>query len=183
MLNVKYIISEDESNQPYPYLNSDTNGNAWFVETLTPLKSPDQEIMSLVDLNTKIEAVTTDYTKGDTENTKFKLDSLASIKVLEYKPNYIKYESENTNEGYAVFSEMYYKKGWNVYLDTKNSNYNRVNYLLRGMKIPEGKHVIEFKFEPEVINTGSTIILASSFTFMLVVLIGLFFNFRFKKKI
>ncbi|WP_034059046.1 YfhO family protein [Lacinutrix jangbogonensis] len=181
MLNVKYIISEDESNESYPFLNSDINGNAWFVETLTALNSADEEIVSLADLNTKKDAVTTDYLSVDFIKNKFIVDSLASIKVTEYQPNYIKYESENKNDGYAVFSEMYYKNGWDVYIDNQKSNYNRVDYLLRGMEIPKGNHVVEFKFEPQVVKTGSSITLASSIIFMLIVLGGLFFNFRRKQ--
>ncbi|MEJ6791386.1 MAG: YfhO family protein [Lacinutrix sp.] len=186
LLNVKYIISEDESNESYSFLNSDVNGNAWFVETLTELNSADEEIVSLAKLNSKKDAVTTDYTQEYVLKDKFNTytyttDSLASIKVLEYKPNYIKYESNNLNEGYAVFSEMYYKNGWNVYLDNEKSNYNRVDYLLRGMAIPKGKHVVEFKFEPQVVKTGSSITLASSIIFLLIVLGGLFFKFKRKK--
>ncbi|APY00384.1 YfhO family protein [Lacinutrix venerupis] len=179
MFNIKYIISEDESNQPYPYLNTEANGNAWFVEKITKVNSADEEMLSLLDLNTKNEAVT--LTSNINKNT-FKLDSLASIKVLDYKPNYIKYESVNNNDGYAVFSEMYYKNGWNAYIDNKESDYNRVNYLLRGMEIPKGKHIIEFKFEPQVVKTGGSIALASSIALILIALGGLFFNFRRKNE-
>jgi len=181
MLNVKYIISEDESKQPYPYINPDANGNAWFVKKLTSVNSADEEILSLLDLNTKIEAVSTNFPISDLKINQFKVDSLASIKVIEYTPNYIKYKSENTNNGYAVFSEMYYGKGWNAYVNNKLLNHNRVNYLLRGMEIPKGNHIIEFKFEPEVVKTGGSIALASSIVLVFIILGGLFFEFRRKK--
>ena len=182
MFNVKYIISDDESKQPYPYLNTDANGNAWFVEKLTEVKSADEEMLSLLDLNTKKEAVTTDYPPVDFLTNTFAVDSLASIKVKEYLPNYIKYESSNSNDGYAVFSEMYYKNGWNTYIDSEKSNFDRVNYLLRGVEIPKGVHTIEFKFEPQVIKTGGSIALASSVLLGLIVLGGLFFEFKKKNE-
>ncbi|WP_452224553.1 YfhO family protein [Lacinutrix chionoecetis] len=180
MFNVKYIISEDDSNQPYPFLNPDANGNAWFIEEIAQVNSADEEMLSLVNLNTKQQAVTTDNLSVG--SSKFQIDSLASIKAVEYKPNYIKYETENKNNGYAVFSEMYYKEGWNAYIDNKISNYNRVNYLLRGMEIPKGKHIIEFKFEPQVVKTGGTIALASSIVLALILIGGLFFEFKRKNE-
>jgi hypothetical protein len=181
MLNVKYIISEDETNQAYPYVNSDANGNAWFIEKLTSANTADEELIALFDLKTKSEAVTSNHTLKEFKNQTFTVDSLASIKVKEYQPNYIKYESENNNEGYAVFSEMYYKNGWNAYVNNQKADYNRVDYLLRGMEIPKGKHIIEFKFEPQVVKTGTTITLATSIVLVLIVLGGLFFEFRKKK--
>ena len=182
MFNVKYIISEDESKQPYPFVNPEANGNAWFIKKLIAVESADQEMLSLLDLKTKTEAVTTDYPKRDLMINEFNVDSLATITVLDYKPNSIKYESNNTEVGYAVFSEMYYKNGWNAYLDNKKTEYNRVNYLLRGMKIPEGKHSIEFKFEPQVVKTGGSIALASSILLALIVLGGLFFQTKRKNE-
>ena len=182
MLNVKYIISEDESKQPYPYLNTDANGNAWFIEKLTKVNSADEELMSLLDLNTKNDAVVLGKeTSSITKNT-FALDSLASINVKEYQPNYIKYETNNVNNGYAVFSEMYYGNGWNAYVNSEKADHNRVNYLLRGMEIPKGKNTIEFKFEPQVVKTGGTIALTSSILLGLIVLGGLFFEFKKKTK-
>ena len=180
MLNVKYIISEDDTNQPYPYLNSDANGNAWFIKKLKAVNTADEEIIALFDLKTKTEAVINTIELKE-QNKKFLVDSLATIKVIEYQPNYIKYEANNTNDGYAVFSEMYYINGWNAYINNEKIAYNRVNYLLRGMEIPKGKHNIEFKFEPQVVKTGTTITLTSSILLMLIVFGGLFFHFRKKK--
>ncbi|AUC81303.1 YfhO family protein [Lacinutrix sp. Bg11-31] len=194
MFNVKYIISEDENKQPYPFLNTDANGNAWFVDNITEVNSADEEMLSLLDLNTKKTAVvdrssietyeTVSQAVPNKAITQFNhvVDSLASIKVLEYQPNYIKYESNNLNNGYAVFSEMYYANGWNAYIDNEITNYNRVNYLLRGMEMPKGKHTIEFKFEPQVVKTGGSIALTSSILLGLIVLGGLFFQFKKKNE-
>ena len=117
------------------------------------------------------------------EVLKFKVDSTASIELKSFKPNYLKYESNNVNDGFAVFSEIYYKDGWNAYIDGELKPHIRVNYVLRGMEIPAGKHIIEFKFEPKVIETGSKIALASSAVFGVLLLLGIFFQFKKKKEV
>ncbi len=108
------------------------------------------------------------------------MDSLASIKLINLKPNYLKYESNNSNDGFAVFSEIYYGNGWKTFINGKETTHMRVNYTLRGMPIPAGNHIIEFKFDPDVVKTGSKIALASSILFGLLLLGGLFFEFKKK---
>lgn len=97
-----------------------------------------------------------------------------------YEPNYIKYVSNNTNKGLAVFSEIYYPKGWNVTIDGKEAEHFKVDYTLRALEIPAGKHSIEFKFEPQVVKTGSTITLISSIVMILLLLGGIYFENRKK---
>ncbi|MFD2823472.1 YfhO family protein [Lacinutrix iliipiscaria] len=180
MLNTKYIIAE-ENGKIFPFENTDANGNAWFVEKLNVAQSANEEIKALDSLNTKKEAVLI-ANRQNVENIKakkeFKIDSLASIKLTEYKPNYLKYQSNNSNDSFAVFSEIYYGQGWQAYIDGKATPHLRVNYVLRGMPIPSGSHTIEFKFEPKVIQTGSSIALASSIVLVLLLLGGLFYSFK-----
>ena len=114
--------------------------------------------------------------------TNYKVDSLATIKLVSYKPNYLKYESNNANNGFAVFSEIYYGNGWKTFINGKDATHMRVNYTLRGMEIPAGKHTVEFKFDPDVVKTGSSIALASSILFGLLLLGGLFYEFKKKSK-
>ena len=92
------------------------------------------------------------------------------------------YVSKNKNEGLAVFSEMYYKDGWNAYIDGNKSDYIKVDFVLRAMNIPAGSHKIEFKFEPQVVKTGSTITLISSIGMLLLLVGGIFYE-RKKKLI
>ncbi|WP_452233041.1 YfhO family protein [Lacinutrix sp. MEBiC02595] len=176
MLNTKYIIAEEEG-EIFPFTNTDANGNAWFVEELEEMQTANQEIKALDSLNTSRKAV---YLKTEAikANKGFKVDSLANITLKEYKPNYIKYQSNNTNPGFAVFSEVYYGKGWNAYINGNLEDHYQVDYVLRGMEVPVGKNTIEFKFEPQVIQTGSSIALASSILFGLILLGGLFFKFK-----
>ena len=122
-----------------------------------------QEIVALDSLNTKTTAVLEKSVASENNlKTTYQLDSTASIQLKEFKPNYLKYESNNRNEGIAVFSEIYYSQGWNAYIDGKLIPHFRVNYVLRAMEIPKGNHTIEFKFEPQVVETGSKVALASS---------------------
>jgi hypothetical protein len=173
MVNTKYIIAEEEG-QVFPYVNEDANGNAWFVSTLEKVNSANEEIRKLDSLNTSIKAITTSEVLNTTQ---FKVDSTANIRLTSYKPNHLIYSSNNPENGFAVFSEMYYNPGWQAYLDAKEVPHERVNYVLRAMEIPSGKHTIEFKFEPQVVKTGSTIALASSIVFGLLLLVGLYFEF------
>ena len=108
--------------------------------------------------------------------TAFVKDSLASITLDSYQPNHLKYTSINSNDGLAVFSEMYYKNGWNAYIDGNKVEHLRANYVLRALPIPVGKHTIEFKFEPEVVKTGSTIALLSSIGMVLLLAAGIYFE-------
>jgi hypothetical protein len=174
MLNTKYIIAEDEG-QVFPYVNEDANGNAWFVRILEKVNSANEEIKLLDSLDTRFKAITT----SDVLSTKqFRVDSTARIRLTSYKPNDLKYSSNNPEDGFAVFSEMYYSQGWQAYLDGKAVPHERVNYVLRGMEVPSGEHTIEFKFEPEVVKTGSSIALGSSILLGLLLLGSLFVAFK-----
>jgi hypothetical protein len=178
MLNIKYIIQVSEKGEQFPTLNRNANGNAWFVSKVTALKNDDAVMKALDKLKTKEEAVynATDFKLNKTIFTK---DSTASIQLTSYQPNHLKYNSNSAHEGFAVFSEMYYKNGWNAYIDGKLTDYIKVDFALRGMQIPAGKHQIEFKFEPQVVKTGSTITLIS---FLLMIgLTGLAIYFSRKK--
>ena len=177
MLNVKYIIQTDSVGKDYPIVNPDANGNAWFVKRIKLVNTPDQEMKALSGLDTKNEAVVNETEfKSFISKTSFTKDSLATIQLQSYKPNHLKYLSNNANTGLAVFSEMYYKDGWNAFIDGKSTSHFRANYALRALTIPAGKHTIEFKFEPQVVQTGSTITLASSIGMLFLIVGGLYFE-------
>lgn len=170
MLNVKYIIQTNEKGEEFPVQNPEINGNAWFVNQIKLVNSADAEMKALNKLDSKNVAIvnTTDF---EIAKKAFAKDSTSTISLVSYKSNHLKYSSSNGNEGFAVFSEIYYKNGWNAYIDGKKENPIRVDYVLRGLQIPAGKHSIEFIFEPQVIKTGSIIVLLSSLG-MLFLLIG-----------
>lgn len=177
LLNVKYIIQTDKEGKEFPIQNPETNGNAWFVAELKTVNSADEEMKALDSLDTKNTAIVNQNEFGALIGKKsFSKDSLATIILEKYKPNNLKYHSNNNNAGFAVFSEVYYQDGWVAIIDGKTAPIIRVDYVLRGLQIPAGKHTIEFKFEPQVVKTGSTIALISSIGMLLLIVGGLYFE-------
>ena len=176
MLNVKYVIQQDKEGNSVPVVNPDANGNAWFIKKLTKVYTSDQEIQSLKNLDTKNVAVINATKFPEINTVGFQIDSLATITLTNYEPNHLTYSAKNSNSGLAVFSEMYYANGWNAYIDGKLSSYFKVDYALRALEIPAGEHQIDFKFEPKVIKTGSTIVLASSVLLGILILGALGFS-------
>ncbi|MDI6049947.1 YfhO family protein [Flavobacterium sp. XS2P24] len=175
MLNVKYVIQKDKEGKEFPVSNPAVNGNAWFVSQVKLVNSADEELKALDSLDSKNVAVVNSK-DFEIKNTAFAKDSSTTIILENYKPNYLKYVSNNSKEGLAVFSEMYYGKGWNAYIDGKSADHIRVDYVLRGLIIPKGDHKVEFKFEPQVIKTGSTITLISSIGMLLLLAGGIYFE-------
>lgn len=182
MLNVKYIIQQDDEGNSYPAVNPDANGNAWFVDQLVPVSSANEEIQKLGDFNSKTQAVVNTRQYPDLTKLRYSLDSLASIDLVDYRPNYLKYVSNNGNDGFAIFSEMYYPSGWNAFIDGQPQEHYKVDYALRGMKVPAGQHEIEFKFEPEVVEKGSQISLAANVLLGLIIVGGLGYTLFPRKK-
>ena len=146
----------------------------------------DEEMKALDKLDTKEVVLINQYEFGswrkDNPNRMFQKDSLASIKLDLYKPNHLKYTSNNTNDGFAVFSEIYYEHGWKATIDGNDSDILRVDYTLRGMHIPKGKHTIEFKFEPAVYEQGEKMALAGSMLLLVLIGAAVFMEFKGKSK-
>ena len=182
MLNTKYIIFPDNQGEERLQQNYEANGNAWFVNEVEFVDTTDEEIKGLDSLRTKEKAIVNVAFKTEINKSKFAKDSLDIITLISYQPNEMKYESNTSSEQLAVFSEMYYKNGWNAYLDGKLTPHIRANYVLRAMEVPSGKHEIVFKFEPTVIKKGNTITL-TSFAFLLLIPIGWFFIDKKKKNV
>ena len=179
MLNTKYIIVDPNT---FPILNNFRLGNAWFVSYIKSVKNADEEINAVAEnFNPKLTAVVAEKFKDNF--FKFHKDSSATIKLTKYKPNYLSYESKTESNQLAVFSEIYYAKGWKSYIDGKPAPHFRADYVLRAMKIPARVHKIEFKFEPDIWKTGNTISIIGSIFFVLFILGGIFFTVKKKKKI
>ena len=180
MLNVKYFIIPDDNGKEEAQQNPNANGNAWFVNEIKYVQTANEEIKALDSLNTKKIAILKDLNSyGFEDSKKYNVDSLATIKLTKYSLNALSYESFSNQNEFAVFSEIYYKDGWNAYIDGELKPHLNVNYVLRGLEIPAGNHRIEFKFEPKVIQTGSTISLMSYVLLFLIPLGWFLYN---KKK-
>jgi len=161
MLNTKYVINKKGQVQQNP----GAMGNAWFVSTINLVANADAEIAALKELNVRNTAVVDERFK-DQLITDLSNEN-ANISLTDYKPNYLKYKSNSINDGIAIFSEIYYAKGWNAYIDRVLKPHFRANYVLRGLQIPKGNHIIEFKFEPSTYKTGEIVSLASSIILLL----------------
>lgn len=184
MLNTKYIIQTDEKGEEFPIANPDANGNAWFVSNVALVASADQEMKALDSLDTKNIAVVNRTEFGDAvAKISFIKDSItAKVSLDVFKPNYLKYTTQNPNEGLLVMSEIYYPQGWNAFIDGKPATYFRADYTLRAMIVPAGNHVIEFKFEPQVVKTGGIIALISSILILLIFAGAIFYHRRHLRK-
>ena len=167
MLNTKYIIYQNKEGEVLYFENENTNGNAWFVDAIESFEMPDEEILALDKINTKTTAIAN---ASDLKSKRFVKDSMASIQLVDYKLNHLVYETKTTEDGFAVFSEVYYKNGWNATIDGVEVKHYNVNYILRGLEIPKGTHTVVFKFNPSVVTTGSNISLVSSILLVLLIL-------------
>lgn len=174
MLNTKYFVFEDGSRRETVQQNPGNNGNAWLVNTIKIVDNANEEILALDSLKTKTEAVIDKRFVSAGFKTNYPKDSTAEIQLTSYALNGLVYDFNSTENQFAVFSEIYYKDGWNAYIDGNLTPHYRVNYVLRGMEIPKGTHKIEFKFEPTVVKKGSTITLIS-YGLLLIIFTGWFF--------
>jgi hypothetical protein len=161
MLNTKYFINPKGQAQQNPA----AMGNAWFVNSVNIVPNADAEIDALNNLDVKNKAVVDSRFKDLVIQNSSNENS--SILLTEYKPNYLKYTSTSTSDGIVIFSEIYYEKGWNAYVDGELKPHFRANYVLRGMQVPTGNHIIEFKFEPKTYQIGESVSLASSIILLL----------------
>ena len=173
MLNTKYFIVPDNNRQPVVQYNSEALGNAWFVEDYRIVSDADSEIQALSEFNPSREAIVDQRFEGFVQGKNFTKDTASYIKLDTYKPNHLIYLANCSDEKLAVFSEIYYPKGWKAYIDGNYIDHFRVNYVLRSLVIPEGNHKVEFKFEPESYYTGNKISLGGS-SVLLIFLIFVF---------
>tara|TARA_B110000046_G_C13020855_1_gene411096 strand:+ start:1848 stop:4268 length:2421 start_codon:yes stop_codon:yes gene_type:complete len=183
MLNTKYFIVAGKKDFKQAQQNPDANGNVWFVENVKVVNSANAEMQILDSLNTKTSAVLDKSKLLENSNFNFEKDTTAIIKLLKYDVTQLIYQSKTQKEQFAVFSEIYYKDGWNAYIDGELTSHFRVNYVLRGMKIPAGEHKIEYKFEPKVIHQGGMISLFSYIVLILVSAGWFLYDKKKKKKI
>mgnify|MGYP000983104496 FL=1 len=150
MLKTKYLIfPAGQQRQTVPILNPHAYGNAWFVNKVQYVNNANEEIDALDSIipteTAVVDARFKDVLKGTTESYK---DSLSSIRLTSYAPNRLTYETNNAQDGIAVFSEIYYPDGWHVTIDGQPAELARADYILRTMYVPAGQHTIEMRFDP-----------------------------------
>ncbi len=173
MLNVKYFIIPNQDRLQVS-MNPMANGNAWFVDEVKFVNNADEEMQSLTGFNSRAVAILDKKFELNIDNKGIILDNSASIELTHYQANEIRYTSNNNNDGLAVFSEIYYPKGWHATIDGKEVNISRADYVLRALWIPKGKHEIVFKFQPEIVATGDKIMFGSNILLFGLLFVGLF---------
>lgn len=180
MLNTKYIITQGANGQPVAQVNPYAYGTCWLVKGIKYVKTPNEEMLALDSTNLKDTAVINESFKNIIPSLP-QPDSTATIKLVSRQNDDIKYESNAATAQFAVFSEIYYNRGWDAFVDGKKTAYAKVNYVLRGIALPAGKHNIEFKFEPKAYYTGNTISFWCAILVYLLLAAGVFYLVKNRK--
>jgi hypothetical protein len=169
MMNVKYIITSDPKTQNVGMqVNQTACGHAWFVKSIKYADNADQEMVAISSFTPKDEAIVDKQYKSIVdEKTLGAGAGEGKIELASYSPDHMVYQSGSTASQIAVFSEVYYNKGWKMYIDGVEKPYFRADYLLRAAQIPIGNHKIEFIFHPASYYTGENISLAGSILLVL----------------
>ena len=178
MLNTRYLIFD--LNQA-PIRNPHPLGNAWFVSDFKMVGNADDEIKAMETFNSAETAIVDQRFIEHVQGIMVTKDLAGKIELTEYQPNYLKYDFNATSNQFTVFSDIYYDKGWNAYINGEPVSHFRVNYILRALVVPAGKHTIEFKFEPKSYYTGNKVSLASSLLLILAIAGYAFMQFRKRK--
>jgi len=176
MLNTKYLIVPGEDNQPIAQLNESALGNAWFVSDYQRVANADEEIQALHAFEPLQTALIDQRFYNFVENKTFESDTLASIQLMEYAPNRLRYQYETATQQIAVFSEIYYPNGWIATINGEPVEHFRVNYVLRALVVPAGSGEIIFEFRPEAYFTGRKVSFAfSALLLLFMVLYGVYY--------
>ena len=181
MLNAKYIIftnsqTKQQQMQPNPY----AYGHCWLVKEVKIVDGPVEEIEAIGTINLRDTAVAQKTFSGAVTQPQW--DSSASIKLVKFDNDTMDYSFTGTKPQFAVFSEIYYREGWNAYVDGKKTEYCKADYALRGISLPAGQHTVRFIFEPTSYKRGVKIAYASSFLVLVLLLGGFFMEWRNRRQ-
>lgn len=182
MLNTKYFIISNGDGGEIAQLNPNALGNAWFVESVEIVDNPNAEIDMLNEIDPYETAVVDKSFESMLPGIFYPRDSLASIELISYKDNRMVYRSHTNAPQLAVFSEMWFPNGWKAYIDGKEAEYLRANYVLEAMVVPEGDHEIVFEFKPPHYNTLAAITYVSSVLILLSLVVSAFGGIIKRKK-
>ena len=175
MLNTRYFIFPLQGGQTVPLLNPFARGNAWFVNDVKYVNSANEEIEAIHELDPTHQAVVDK--KFQEAIQPIASDSTATIQLVAYEPNYLKYEVNSEKGGTVVFSEIYYP-GWQSTVDGQPVPHGRANYILRAMNVPAGKHTVEFTFDPASLHTTETIAFVALGLLVLLAVVAGFRHFK-----
>lgn len=166
MLNTKYFILQPNNANGYAQ-NPAACGNAWFVSEIQKAQTAREEMDALRNFDPNKTAIVSAEFEDQIYSYNFGKSADSKIELEVFEPNRLVYTTSNQQDGLAVFSEIYYKNGWVATIDNEEAEIVRVNYLLRGLKIPAGKHEVVMEFKPESYPLGQGITYAGSVLFVL----------------
>ena len=181
MLNTKYMIFGD-AEKPEAVTNPQSNGNAWFVSDLKFVKNPNEEIKQIGEVDTKKIAIISQDDQKYFEGKEIAADSTAFLNLTKYQPNELEFKSQSKTPQLAVLSEIYYPKGWKMFIDNKEVPYIKADYLLRAVHVPAGNHTLKMIFAPEVIAKGKLISMICFGLFLLLSLGGILWLWKTAKE-
>ena len=180
MLNAKYFIVPLQDNKTVPIQNPYVLGNAWFVDKLNYVSNANQELEALGKLNLRHEAVADARFKAVLGEATPQ-DSTSVVKLTAYAPNQLTYEVKSATGGVMVFSEIYYPE-WTATVDGKPVEIGRADYVLRALKVDKGQHQVVLTFDPKSVKQTETVAYAAYVVLLLVVLFGLYAEWKRKQK-
>ena len=175
MLNTRYFIFPLQGGQTVPLANPFALGNAWFVDEVDYVNNANEEIEAIHGLNPTEKAIVDK--KFESVVKSLPSDSTATIELVAYEPNYLKYEVSSDKGGTVVFSEIYYP-GWKSTIDGQEVAHGRANYILRAMNVPAGQHVVEFRFDPTSLHVTENIAFIALGLLLVLAIITVYLSFR-----
>jgi hypothetical protein len=181
MLNAKYFILPLQDGQVMPLQNPFAFGNAWMVDKVDYVANANAELDGVGKADLHHVAVA-DAQFKDVLGESLPQDSTSKVMITAYQPNNLKYTAESKNGGVLVFSEVFYP-GWTASVDGKTVEIGRVNYVLRAINLPPGKHEVVLDFHPQTVATTETVAYVAEGLLLLVFIGGIFMEWRRKKNV
>jgi hypothetical protein len=180
MLNMKYFIypnQQQQGGQPLYATSPTALGNAWVLRDVRVVPNADSAILALGTLDTRTSGIV-EADQASLISTVTAVDTNATVKLLSYHPEKLEYEYNSATESNVAFSDIYYAKGWHAFIDGEEVDHFRLNYVLRGLKVPAGKHAITFEYDPATYKLGKTLSATFGSLIYLLVALTLFFGIK-----
>lgn len=170
MLNTRYILAGRDENGVFT--NDESNGPAWFPQEIIPVTSDQEEMTTLTQMDTKVNATLNTVEFGEA------FPGSGTVELTDYQPNRLNYTVESEEGGLVIFSEIYYPAGWKASVNGQETDILRVNYLLRGLVVPDGKSEVEFRFEPATYYNSSMLMVATQYVILLLLIASLVATYK-----
>ena len=180
MLNTRYVIMPLQGGETVPVKNPYAYGNAWFVDKILYAENANEELDATGKINLRHEAVA-DKKFRETLGEGIMQNEVSLVTLKNYEPNELTYEAASDKGGVVVFSEIYYP-GWTATVDGEPATLGRVDYVLRALKVPAGKHQIILTFKPQSIKATETIAYVAGILLLLALLAVCYVEWKKKRK-